>query len=1057
MLTLEQWGQVLEALQHHDNTIRTTAEKQYEATHTAHADHTCQSLLEVLGNVGLPAGSATMALVLLRKKLRDSWNALTNETKGKMCTALLQVFKSIPDVKTKRKVADCIVIVAEELDENEKWNELIPCMEEYATTSKEAADAVMYLMREAIALVAVPMLQKQSEGAAVIVNFDHCPELNYERVNTVFRIADGLAMQKQEESPLFSQLQQLIPRCFDVISASTHHSDEQKEMLESFEEVAATTFFHPCIPQAIETLIKTNSYRALGSFRCFKDQIEPKFVPAMLNFIFTFLGAFDDDVDSWIKVDNDDEEEEPEVDRAAITLDLMADLPEVGESVMQTVFSKVEQLLKSENWKDTMFCIKAISTVSSHMSEGEMLAGALSICVSGLTHAHPRIRHLAWTLLAQVCMDHRENVFEAVNTQQILAQYCKLDEEKVLRVKVRCLASFKYFAADLDQEEASEFGLKLMSTFGAYLHGVSEEQAISAIGMLCTSLGTDAAPFYDELMPRLKSLMHQKINRVEDRRVLAEIFEASSSLGMAVGTEKFAPDAEEIMKSVVQALENITEEDDPVKEYALMAAQRMSYTLKKDFAPFIPGILPQIFSRLKAKVSDMAQDVDESFLENAGEDTQVNLTTSKDPTTGEVKLLVIKTSVLDDLQSSIECLQVMITSCSDLYAPYMQETAKQLLPLIEFELSDEIREIACIVWGDLVKIARTHAPDTLSEMVLGFIDRIVQSWERQKEENVPKLEGQAASTASCIKNAGPNILSTDQVKQIGEHALRQLRESLGRDMEQVSEEDRDELEEYEKSLRAGLSDVMGGLMEHYVNDFVTHLLEPYAKAIEYCFDNGATSHHMHRMGLFMAADVFEHMPYQEALWNYLVPRALADIDIKQEDDIVQAASFDLGLAALRPEFASYITETARRCGELLSKHRRNKKLKDEQRQTACDNLLFCIGNILVKQRLDDQDLWKLWIESLPCREDVEEGRKVHALFTNLVKEQHPGLQNNWKEVLRIFSDIYNCELTDEATDNMIVSLIGQAGQENLSKFAVGLEVKKQKKLLRIWNEAAKGC
>jgi len=1060
MLSLEQWVELVGALQSPDNNLRGPAEKLYEEQET---DHVCEKLLELVSKN--EPQIMTLCLVLLRKKINNDFKEISDNFKAQLGPAIINVYRSI--TTEKKKLIDVVVILLKESAEGDNprnWPEFCTLLDELAKTNTQEAAAALYAMGEAAREIGLPAITTESPCAQLLINFEQFPELNGDRCETIFKLVSELY--EDESIIMIEKLKTLIPQCLQSIKAMDKESVAFTSVLSEMDIPCYHGFFKEQVTQTLEVLIQVNSHHALSLIGHFRDEITADMMPVILDPIFRFLRPNEEDVQAWASEEKDEEDEQEEVDRAVDLLDTLGqheyDKIQDGQSginVMIKVFETVEKLHGTNQWTDLVCALRALVTVSNFMTENFMLNGTAKICTAAMDHEHPHVRHQAWVLLSQIATDHKEDLHELLDPESILQKYCQVESEQCMRVKVRILKSFKYFAADLDQEVATPFAVNLLRIFGSALtNELLSEHAISAIGMFCVSLDKECIPFYGELMPILKQLMNQKMSKVEDRKILAEIFEASSSLGMSVGSEMFAPDATEIMQGIVTALNASTGDEDPVKEYALMAAQRMAYTLKKNFAPFLPGILPQIYSRLKNTATDLTKNVDEAFDPEEYGDSTVNLSMIRDEETGEFKFMLIKSSQIQDLLSAVECLQVIVQNTENGFAPYLKNTAQELIPLLEFQLDDDVRLMASDMWGDLVKLARSESSELLSEMVLGFVKNTMEAWDKNIQSpniDINKVEGQGAALASCIKNAGPSVLTTDQVKLIGERALQHMQNSFTRIPNYKNEEEDDlALVECEKNIQMCMSDTIGGLMENYKEDFKTHIAQIYGQVLQSCFQDPERI----RIGFFMGADIFNYLEYDADLWNFLIPKCIAQINTKSENDLLQPAAYDLGLAALKQEFQPFTEECVKRCVDVIGKIRSTKKLKDLERQTACDNVIFCLTNMLITQKLEDRDTWTFWIESLPCRADVEEGRKVHAIFVNLVKSRHAGIQENWKEVLRIFSEIYNGEYTDEKTDEIIVELVGVAGQENLSRFASDLDNKKQKKLIRILSEAsAKGC
>merc|ERR1719359_2111173 len=104
------------------------------------------------------------------------------------------------------------------------------------------------------------------------------------------------------------------------------------------------------------------------------------------------------------------------------------------------------------------------------------------------------------------------------------------------------------------------------------------------------------------MMPILKNFV---INAVGEKqsRLRGKAFECMSLLGIAVGKEKFLPDAREAIHAMMSTT---LEADDVLREYIKEASERICQCLKKDFAPFLQAMLPGILKSLKIEEEEVS-------------------------------------------------------------------------------------------------------------------------------------------------------------------------------------------------------------------------------------------------------------------------------------------------------------------------------------------------------------------------------------------------------------------------------------------------------------------
>merc|ERR1711904_434370 len=115
-------------------------------------------------------------------------------------------------------------------------------------------------------------------------------------------------------------------------------------------------------------------------------------------------------------------------------------------------------------------------------------------------------------------------------------------------------------------------------------------------------MGKDFSTYYDGMMPLLKNfVMHATAEK--EGRLRGKAFECMSLLGVAVGKEKFLQDAQAAMGEM---LKTAVAFDDIQSDYIKQASERICKVLKRDFAPFLPNLLPSVFETLKIDQDTLA-------------------------------------------------------------------------------------------------------------------------------------------------------------------------------------------------------------------------------------------------------------------------------------------------------------------------------------------------------------------------------------------------------------------------------------------------------------------
>ena len=117
--------------------------------------------------------------------------------------------------------------------------------------------------------------------------------------------------------------------------------------------------------------------------------------------------------------------------------------------------------------------------------------------------------------------------------------------------------------------------------------------------------------------------MIQNATTTELRLLRGKTIECISLIGLAVGSEKFAPDAAEVMEMLIksQTGESEMSDDDPQVSYMISAWARICKILGPGFAPYLPLVMGPVMKTASMKPEVALLDNEElGGLENDSEE-----------------------------------------------------------------------------------------------------------------------------------------------------------------------------------------------------------------------------------------------------------------------------------------------------------------------------------------------------------------------------------------------------------------------------------------------------
>ena len=215
-------------------------------------------------------------------------------------------------------------------------------------------------------------------------------------------------------------------------------------------------------------------------------------------------------------------------------------------------------------------------------------------------------------------------------------------------------------------------------------------------------------------------------NTPELRLLRGKTIECVSLIGLAVGGEKFSPDAGEIMELLLSSQVNKSDgqsyyltgvvyqvkgeelaDDDPQMSYMISAWARICKILGAGFAPYLPMVMAPVMKTASMKPEVALLDNDE--VEGVGEDSDdwqfVNL--------GEQQNFGIKTAGLEDKATACQMLVCYARELKEHFADYTEQVVRLMVPMLKFYFHDGVRTAAAESLPFLLECAKIKGPQYL--------------------------------------------------------------------------------------------------------------------------------------------------------------------------------------------------------------------------------------------------------------------------------------------------------------------------------------------------------
>ncbi|CAK0827568.1 unnamed protein product [Prorocentrum cordatum] len=637
-----------------------------------------------------------------------------------------------------------------------EWPQLLPALEGLVQPGSDAGArvAALGLLRELAGVIGEGLLKRGAQATAM---FQSCLSDNDAGVRSA---ACQLLLQMVEdvahEGEAVQVLGQAMPGVTATIgglAASPTHEDLLRDTLESLISAAdeEPEFFKdhdlqnlwPLLVQLCSARhfadddVRHSAMEAAMSIVTgnFEDFCKPEGQPFLEKIIalnIEWMFDVEQDVDAWT-AQADAPEEDDEIDGDTVqlgeeNLDRLAekasDVEQCEDVFLPVLFKAIRVLMGAPDvtWQHSRAAVMAVSQVVEHIEDESWVDQCVHFIAERLAHVHPRVRFAAFQAVGQVAYDQEPYVQDSHHELLLAAIVTGLNDVNV-RVATNAANAFVSFGEELDRDALEPHIDELMGRLFDRLKQAQtrsmQEQALAAIAMVGEIAEDLFEPYYKHVMPELKAII-ARASSDDERTIRGKAFECVSLIGDAVGKDVFLPDAQEVMQTMATAMQKGFAADDTTREYVHEAAGRIATTLKREFKPYVPALLPSVFAVLAQRPKEVDVDSDD-------DDEKADMSLRM---VGE-KVLGLKTAVLDEMQESMSLIGTLIEALEDDYCEFLPITCQALSPLLDFPLSSGLREAAFKTWESLTECTRSAVEaskcdrGSLCELVRKFLEALL--------------------------------------------------------------------------------------------------------------------------------------------------------------------------------------------------------------------------------------------------------------------------------------------------------------------------------------------
>ena len=724
-----------------------------------------------------------------------------------------------------------------------------------------------------------------------------------------------------------------------------------------------------------------------------KMNIISDLIPMCMRFMLTIQ-----EDEEWEQNDDVEEDEEEVLYSAGEEALYRISISIGGNTVLPVLTTIVGGFVEHADWRNRTVGLMSVcqSTEGCSKQLSDNLQSVVGVALARFSDEHPRVRHAALHTLGVMAADFGPELQEHFH-EPILSGLAQLMEDPSARVQAHAAAALLNFCDfgdddDVRQRRSDIMGpylqallLKLQALLGGQ-RKVVLDNAIQAVAAVASVMNDKFAPYYDMFMPFLKNVVAAATSD-DLRLVRAKAIECASLVGLAVGKEKFAPDAHNVMEMMAST---VVKGDDPQTEYIVNAWPRICKCLGADFVPYLEHVMPPLLDSAAKKPDVAMQDAEKGEMEG-----MMNLLMGD-------KMIGIRTSDMEEKKNACMALARFVEHLQEHFYPYIEKTATIMLPLLKFYYHEDVRLAAAFAMPEFVKCCLKHAEANGVDLGISKqLTQVVYTNLVQCIPDEPQLEVQMAMLEALQETveAGAKVLEPAQANAFlesvpkiweeiqAQHTERQQQMSANEDCD---EEEWASLQEQVKSLdevHEWVGHCLGAFFKAHKSAFLPVFVQaaPVHAALLQMLASETLIHR--KVAMWVWTDMVDNCTAAEvaAYAAQIIPPMIHDADMAQPADTRVAAGYGLGVCAekLGPAVAPYTNEITEKLLALL----RHPDARQGENEDATDNAVSALGKLCLYQEVATAGaVLPEWLSYLPLKSDLEEAAQVHEQLCAFIEK-----------------------------------------------------------------------
>uniref|UniRef100_W5M780 Karyopherin (importin) beta 3 n=1 Tax=Lepisosteus oculatus TaxID=7918 RepID=W5M780_LEPOC len=674
-----------------------------------------------------------------------------------------------------------------------------------------------------------------------------------------------------------------------------------------------------------------------------------------------------------------------------------------GKVVLPMIKQHIMQMLQNPDWKYRHAGLMALSAIGEgcHQQMEAILNEIVSFVLLFCQDPHPRVRYAACNAIGQMATDFAPTFQKKFHDKVISALLQTMEDQSNPRVQAHAAAALINFTEDCPKALLIPYLENLVQ----HLHTIMVtklqeliqkgtklvlEQVVTSIASVADTTEEKFVPFYDLFMPSLKHIVENAVQK-ELRLLRGKTIECISLIGLAVGKDKFMPDASDVMQLLLKTQTdfNDLDDDDPQISYMISAWARMCKILGKEFQQYLPVVMGPLMKT--ASIKPEVALLDTQDMENMCEDDGwefVNL--------GDQQSFGIKTAGLEEKATACQMLVCYAKELKEGFVEYTEQVVKLMVPLLKFYFHDGVRVAAAESMPLLLECARVRGPEYLTQMWHFMCDALIKAIGTEPDSDV--LSEIMHSFAKCIELMGDGCLNNEHFEELGGILKGKLEEHFkNQELRQAKRQDEDYDEQVEETLQdedendvyilTKVSDILHSIFSSYKEKVL-----PWFEQLLQLIVNLICPHRPwpdRQWGLCIFDDVIEHCSPSSFKYAEYFLRPMLQSLCDGSPEVRQAAAYGVGVMAQcgGENYRPFCTEAI----PLLVGVIQAADSRVKENVNATENCISAVGKVM-KYRpecVNVNEVLPHWLSWLPLNEDKEEAVHTFNFLCDLIESNNP--------------------------------------------------------------------